>query len=172
MFHCSLRSKFLLSTARLGPSIHKWPLPGRSSLQGEGVKHNSPTFPRYYFSRASTAQSQQVAMSSQQMISGNRMRRKLDEAQGPSFGAWQAIPSPQISRAFAESGYDWVVVDCEHGDIADKDMREIVRVLADNNVSPIVRIPDMQGWMIKRRSDRFRVDPRDTIHQAKLDIAG
>lgn len=34
-----------------------------------------------------------------------------------TFGAWQMLPGSNISRLLARSGVDWVLVDCEHGNI-------------------------------------------------------
>ena len=44
-------------------------------------------------------------------------------------------------------------MDCEHGDIDDVSMREVVRVVADLGVSPVVRIPGLENWMVKRALD-------------------
>ena len=48
---------------------------------------------------------------------------------------------------------DWICVDCEHGNIADQEMHESVAAIASCGVSPIVRVPDNQGWMVKRALD-------------------
>ena len=69
---------------------------------------------------------------------------------GASMGLWQTLPGANISRILARSGVDWVMVDCEHGNIDDAAMHEAVPAIAACGVSPIVRLPDMQGWMIKR----------------------
>jgi 4-hydroxy-2-oxoheptanedioate aldolase len=34
-----------------------------------------------------------------------------------SFGMWQMIPGANVSRILARTGVDWVLVDCEHGNI-------------------------------------------------------
>ncbi|PTB36724.1 hypothetical protein M441DRAFT_150061 [Trichoderma asperellum CBS 433.97] len=70
-----------------------------------------------------------------------------------TFGAWQMLPGSNISRLLARSGVDWVLVDCEHGNIDDAAMHEAVPAIAAVGCSPIVRLPDMQGWMIKRALD-------------------
>ncbi|KAF9879962.1 aldolase citrate lyase family protein [Colletotrichum karsti] len=78
----------------------------------------------------------------------------FNKGAGPSLGLWQMIPSANVSRALARSpGVDWVLVDCEHGNIDDGAMHDIVPAIAAAGVSPIVRIPDMQGWMVKRALD-------------------
>lgn len=51
------------------------------------------------------------------MDRSNRIRQVFTEGQRPAFGAWQILPGTNISRLLAGSGMDWVVVDCEHGNI-------------------------------------------------------
>jgi len=69
------------------------------------------------------------------------------------MGMWQMIPGANVSRLLARTGADWVCVDCEHGNIDDGAMHDAVPAIAALGVSPIVRIPDMQGWMVKRALD-------------------
>ena len=96
------------------------------------------------------------------------------------------FPGTNLSRFIARAGFDWVCVDCEHGNMAgagssnyvseycsavigllllrtsadvstflitDAQMHESVAAIASCGVSPIVRIPDNQGWMVKRALD-------------------
>ncbi|ORY62214.1 Pyruvate/Phosphoenolpyruvate kinase-like domain-containing protein [Pseudomassariella vexata] len=71
----------------------------------------------------------------------------------PAIGVWQMLPGANVSRALAKAGVDWVMIDCEHGNIDDAAMHEAVPAVASCGVSPLVRIPDMQDWMIKRALD-------------------
>ncbi|KAB5551360.1 Pyruvate/Phosphoenolpyruvate kinase-like domain-containing protein [Coniochaeta sp. 2T2.1] len=87
------------------------------------------------------------------MIQANRLKKVFTENKGPAMGFWQMLPGANISRALARAGADWVMVDCEHGCMDDRSMHEAVSAIAAVGVSPIVRIPDMQSWMIKRALD-------------------
>jgi 4-hydroxy-2-oxoheptanedioate aldolase len=50
------------------------------------------------------------------MQASNRLQTAF--AQGKqSMGMWQMIPGANVSRILARSGCDWVLVDCEHGNI-------------------------------------------------------
>ncbi|KAH7141901.1 HpcH/HpaI aldolase/citrate lyase family protein [Dactylonectria macrodidyma] len=72
----------------------------------------------------------------------------------PSFGVWQMMPGANLSRLMARSaGIDWVMIDCEHGNIDDAAMHEAVPAIATVGVSPIVRISDVNSWMVKRALD-------------------
>src|ERR1700737_2517733 len=71
-----------------------------------------------------------------------------------SLGAWQMFPSPSASRSIARvPGISWVLIDQEHGNVSDSAMHECIASIAPYGVSPLVRLPDSQRWMIKRALD-------------------
>lgn len=88
------------------------------------------------------------------MQAANRFQRALSKG-GATFGAWQMLPGTNLTRAIcrSSSAVDWILVDQEHGNISDDSMHEIVAASAACGVSPIVRVPDGQHWMIKRALD-------------------
>ncbi|KAE9982408.1 hypothetical protein EG328_010942 [Venturia inaequalis] len=86
------------------------------------------------------------------MQEASRLQKALKKG-GPTFGAWQMLPGSNVSRSIARTGVDWVVVDCEHGNIDDGQMHEAVAALAACRVSPIVRIAANEAWMVKRALD-------------------
>ncbi|KAK4132600.1 Phosphoenolpyruvate/pyruvate domain-containing protein [Trichocladium antarcticum] len=90
---------------------------------------------------------------SSKMARSNRLQQVLAEATRPAMGFWQMLPGANISRILARSGADWILVDCEHGNIDDAAMHEAVPAIAALGVSPIVRLPDLQPWMVKRALD-------------------
>lgn len=47
----------------------------------------------------------------------NRVKNVLNQGERPALGVWQMLPGSNLSRALARAGYDWVLVDCEHGNI-------------------------------------------------------
>lgn len=46
----------------------------------------------------------------------NRLKAAFGEGR-QSMGMWQMLPGANVSRLLARSGVDWVLVDCEHGNI-------------------------------------------------------
>ncbi|RTE70187.1 hypothetical protein BHE90_015415 [Fusarium euwallaceae] len=86
------------------------------------------------------------------MQASNRLKSSFVEGK-QTFGAWQMLPGANVSRLLARSGVDWVLIDCEHGNIDDGAMHDAVPAVAALGVSPLVRLPDMQGWMVKRALD-------------------
>ncbi|KAI6084412.1 Phosphoenolpyruvate/pyruvate domain-containing protein [Hypoxylon rubiginosum] len=87
------------------------------------------------------------------MLQGCVLKNAFVKNEAASIGVWQTLPGQNVSRVLARAGVDWVMVDCEHGNIDDAAMHEAVPAIASCGVSPLVRIPDMQGWMIKRALD-------------------
>ncbi|KAL8647421.1 MAG: hypothetical protein Q9226_006438 [Calogaya cf. arnoldii] len=90
------------------------------------------------------------------MQAANRLQKALRAGSGLSFGAWQMLPGSNISRIIARSGFDWVVVDTEHGNIDDGAMHEAVAAIAGCDVSPLVRIAANESWMVKRATDQHQ----------------
>nr|OQO18525.1 hypothetical protein B0A51_12216 [Rachicladosporium sp. CCFEE 5018] len=88
------------------------------------------------------------------MQSANRLHNAL-KSKSPTFGAWQMLPGTNLCRAIcrSSSSIDWLLIDQEHGNISDDSMHELVAAAAACGVSPIVRVPDAQHWMIKRALD-------------------
>ncbi|KAJ4212351.1 hypothetical protein NW759_011739 [Fusarium solani] len=86
------------------------------------------------------------------MQASNRLKSSFLEGK-QTFGAWQMLPGANVSRLLARSGVDWVLIDCEHGNIDDGAMHDAVPAVAALGVSPLVRLADMQGWMVKRALD-------------------
>lgn len=64
------------------------------------------------------------------MLQSNRLKQVFTEAKRPAMGLWQMLPGANISRILARSGPDWVLVDCEHGNIDGK-MRRPCRTTAE-----------------------------------------
>lgn len=50
------------------------------------------------------------------MESCNRLKAAFAQNK-QSMGMWQMLPGANVSRLLARSGVDWVMVDCEHGNI-------------------------------------------------------
>jgi 2-keto-3-deoxy-L-rhamnonate aldolase RhmA len=51
------------------------------------------------------------------MLKSNRLKQVFIEGKRPAMGFWQMLPGANISRILARTGADWVLVDCEHGNI-------------------------------------------------------
>lgn len=87
------------------------------------------------------------------MQAASRLQTVLKAGKSPAFGAWQMLPGANHARIMARSGFDWILVDTEHGNIDDAQMHEAVGAIAACGVSPIVRVAANEGWMVKRVLD-------------------
>lgn len=68
----------------------------------------------------------------------NRMKEKFAAGE-PAFGLSVMIPSPQLAEMAGGLGFDWVLIDCEHGTIGLEAMELMVMAAEAAGVTPIVR---------------------------------
>ena len=71
------------------------------------------------------------------MIS-NPMKRKLLAGQ-PAFGVSVMFPSPHIVDMVGRLGFDWVLIDCEHGSISVESVELMVLAAEAAGITPIAR---------------------------------
>ncbi|GAA5861969.1 hypothetical protein JCM1840_006892 [Sporobolomyces johnsonii] len=83
-----------------------------------------------------------------------RKARPANPAQRkPVVGSWMMLPGASLARMIAAAGYDFLLVDCEHGNIADAEMHAIVHAVAAAGSSPLVRIAAPENYLVKRALD-------------------
>ncbi|KAK8866077.1 hypothetical protein IAR55_001228 [Kwoniella newhampshirensis] len=81
------------------------------------------------------------------------LKNALD-AKKPGIGFWCTLPgSSTVATVLATGGFNWTLIDAEHGMITDKDYFELVTTVTSMGASPIIRIPWNEEWMIKRALD-------------------
>ncbi len=68
----------------------------------------------------------------------NRMKQKL-LAREPVFGLSMMIPSPQVVEMAAELGFDWVLLDCEHGTLSMESVELLCMAADAQGITPIAR---------------------------------
>ena len=83
----------------------------------------------------------------------NRMKRKLLSGQ-PAFGVSIMIPSPHIVDIVGRLGFDWVLIDCEHGSISLESVELMVMAAEAAGVTPIARPPVNSFEAIGQLMDR------------------
>lgn len=68
----------------------------------------------------------------------NRLKAKLARGE-PGLGCSLMFPSPQIVEMLGHAGFDWVLLDCEHGSLSLADV-ELMAMAADAaGITPIAR---------------------------------
>ncbi|KAJ7619349.1 Phosphoenolpyruvate/pyruvate domain-containing protein [Roridomyces roridus] len=81
------------------------------------------------------------------------LRQKI-ASQARAAGAWLTLPSTAIARTIAKTkGVSWMLIDAEHGLINDHHFYDLTNTIASSGVSPLIRIPAEELWMIKRALD-------------------
>jgi len=75
------------------------------------------------------------------------------EEQGYVIGTFLEIPSPQLVELLGLAGFDFVVIDCEHGAINPERTEELIRAAASTGISPLVRVAACDPIAIRQPLD-------------------
>ena len=99
----------------------------------------------------------------------NRFKAGL-ESGDPQFGAWLSIPDPSVAEIMAGAGFDWLLIDHEHGPFELRDVMSHLQAMAPYDVAPVVRPVDDNPALLKKLCDigaqSFIVPMIDTPEQA------
>jgi 4-hydroxy-2-oxoheptanedioate aldolase len=99
----------------------------------------------------------------------NRFKAGL-ETGNTQFGVWLSIPDQTVAEIMAGAGFDWLLVDHEHGPFELRDVMSHLQALAPYDVAPIVRPVDDNPALLKKLCDigaqSFVVPMIDTVEQA------
>ena len=82
----------------------------------------------------------------------NVTKAKL-KAGEPVFGVFVPIPSPALVEILTLGGFDFVVIDCEHGPMAPETAENMVRAAEIAGATPIVRVAQNVQQVILRYMD-------------------
>ena len=104
----------------------------------------------------------------------NRFKAGLESGR-TQFGLWLGIPDPSVAEMMAGAGFDWLVVDHEHGPYEIRDVMANLQAMAPYDVAPIVRPVDGDPALLKKFCDigaqTFIVPMIDTADQAARVVA-
>jgi len=65
------------------------------------------------------------------------------------LGTWSLIPSAHVVELLGKAGFDFVVLDAEHGGIGlHETLLSMIRACTCAKTSPWVRVPAKEGWMV------------------------
>lgn len=71
----------------------------------------------------------------------------------PAFGMSIMFPSPQFVEMAAPLGFDWVLIDCEHGSISVESAEALIMAADATGLTPIVRPPSKAAREISQVMD-------------------
>jgi len=112
----------------------------------------------------------------------NHMKAKLRAGQ-PVFGVSVMIPSPQIVEMIAAAGFDWVLLDCEHGTLTLESVELMAMAAEASGITAIARPVTRSAEHILQVLDRgvmgvqvphvmTAADAREVIAAVKFHPAG
>ena len=79
----------------------------------------------------------------------NQLKARL--AQGEFvLGTWSVLPSPAVANVIAAAGFDFMIIDMEHGPTSFETAEDMVRAVESEGCTPLIRIPANQDWLILR----------------------
>ena len=82
----------------------------------------------------------------------NTILTKMQSGQ-PSVGIWVGLGSVDITEALAEMGFEWFIVDAQHGSWTDETIVQALRVIDPTPTIPIVRVRGNEYSAIGRALD-------------------
>jgi 4-hydroxy-2-oxoheptanedioate aldolase len=68
----------------------------------------------------------------------NRMKEKIARGE-PALGCSVMFPSPQVVEMLGYAGFDWVLIDCEHGSLGPADVELMAMACDAVGITPIAR---------------------------------
>jgi 4-hydroxy-2-oxoheptanedioate aldolase len=83
----------------------------------------------------------------------NRMK-KLIASGKPAFGVSVQFPSPEIVEMIGELGFDWVMLDAEHGSITPDNITPMIMAAELKGITPLVRPEKNDPAVINKYLDR------------------
>ena len=69
------------------------------------------------------------------------------------LGAWVGLRSPEAAEIAALAGFDWCLLDGEHGPWDVPAIRDQILAVRAAGAHPVVRVPEARAWMIKQVLD-------------------
>lgn len=68
-------------------------------------------------------------------------------------GLWLALASATVAEAAGKAGFDWCLIDAEHGPNTLTTIAAQLQALAGTPAHPVVRVPMGEDWMLKQVLD-------------------
>ncbi|GLZ50379.1 aldolase [Actinomycetospora sp. NBRC 106375] len=91
------------------------------------------------------------------------------------LGTWVQMNSPETCQIAGLAGYDFVIIDMEHGALSISDVASLVRAARSVDIDAIVRVPDSASTEIRRALDAgargILVPGISTAEQARAAVA-
>ena len=83
----------------------------------------------------------------------NYLKTKI-KSQKPVIGTWNTIGSPLVSEVLARAGFDFLIIDFEHGPFDIGNVYQYVNACEQYDCSPIIRVPSTSNWISLQALDQ------------------
>lgn len=83
----------------------------------------------------------------------NTAKQLASSGAKPALGTMCNCGSPLIAEWLGHSGYDFIVVDLQHGENNLDNVQSMLQALSSTNATPVVRVPGNQSLFIQRVLD-------------------
>jgi len=104
------------------------------------------------------------------MIKRNFVKEKLKQGL-PVMGTWNTLASPLVTEILGQAGFDFVIIDFEHGPADYSNIASYVNAAEINQCSPIVRVSSQADWQTLQALDQgahgIIVPHVDTLEELK-----
>ena len=70
-----------------------------------------------------------------------------------TIGSWLNLSSPVLTEMMAKAGFDWLVVDMEHGTSGQTELIDLIQLIDLAGLPALVRVGDNTPYLIKRAMD-------------------
>ena len=101
------------------------------------------------------------------------LKKKLKNGE-VAIGTWSIIPSPSIVEAIGYSGFDFIIIDAEHGPVNVESSENLIRAAEVAGMASIIRVPNNESHLILRALDigahGIQVPHVSTKNEARLAV--
>jgi 2-dehydro-3-deoxyglucarate aldolase len=73
-------------------------------------------------------------------VAVKNLRAKLRHE--PAIGSWVQLASPSVCEIMGSAGYDWIVIDMEHGEMGRESLGNMIRAIERTDCVPLVRVSE------------------------------
>ena len=88
------------------------------------------------------------------MLKNNQLKKKMLEGK-PVIGTWNTLASPLVTEVFALAGFDFQIIDLEHGPFVLSEIHKHVSACeSTTSCTPLVRIPVNEEWLALQALDQ------------------
>jgi 2-dehydro-3-deoxyglucarate aldolase len=70
-----------------------------------------------------------------------------------AVGGWVTIAHPSVAEIMAAVGFDWLLIDCEHGPASVETAQVLLQAMSGSEAVPFIRVADNDPALIKRALD-------------------